>query len=125
MNACSVQERMSPEIFFERLSEISDEYLLDDKECFYEDMKCVYFLKDIYGSELVYEFALNNKKDIYKISFACDETDKAEKFIEYIKDIITAYSPQENADEVVKSLTVNGKPDKGFSYYETKRCLSF
>ena len=103
MNACSVQERMSPEIFFERLSEISDEYLLDDKECFYEDMKCVYFLKDI-----------------YKISFACDETDKAEKFIEYIKDIITAYSPQENADEVVKSLTVNGKPDKGFSYYETK-----
>lgn len=120
MTACSVQEKMSPEIFFERLSGKSDEYLFDDKELFYEDIKCVCFIKDIYGSELVYEFALNDKKDIYKISFACNEADKAEKIIVYIKDIITVYAPQENADEVVRSLTENGKPDKGFSYYETQ-----
>ena len=120
MNACSVQERMNPEIFFERLFGISDEYMTESKEIYYENGKCICFINDIYGSELVYEFSLSDNKDIYKISFACNEADKAEKNIIYVKDIISVYAPQENADEIVESLTENGKPHKGFSYYDTQ-----
>ena len=62
----------------------------------------------------------NESDDIYKISFACSVTDKAESFIKYVRDIVNVFLSNENTEMIIKELTENGKILPSYSYYETQ-----
>lgn len=117
---CSVQEKMNADMFFKRLSSQTADFDYENIEVFYEEKRCVCFIKDKYTSDFVFEFTANDIGDINKISFACNETDKAEDFVKYVKDIISVYSPDENTDEIISALTDNGKIISDYTYYETQ-----
>lgn len=117
---CSVQTEMNPVIFIERLSEKIGGNIFENNEIVYEDNKCICFINDEFNTEYVLEFILDESDNIKKISLACNETDKAGNFINYIKDIIGVYSPDENIEEIIGNLTENGKMKPSFSYYETQ-----
>ena len=111
---------MSPDIFFGRLSKQIDIFDFEHSENFLENSEYVCFVKDDAGTEHVFELALNDAGDINKISLACNKTDKAENFISHIKNVIIIYASDENANEIIDSLTENGKISAGLNYYETQ-----
>lgn len=119
-NSCSVQENMSCKIFFERFAKQTDDFDFKNSEQFLENNNYICFANDKSGDEYVFELLLNESGDINKISLACNKTDKAENFINYIKQIIFVYAPKENADEIVASLTENGKIPNKITYHETQ-----
>lgn len=111
---------MSPEIFFGRLSEQTDVFDFKNSEIFYENSDYVCFVKDKIGTDHVFELSITDEGDINKISLACSNTDKAENFISYIREVINVYSPKENADEIIVSLTESGKIKTELNYYDTQ-----
>ncbi len=119
-NSCSVQENMSPGIFFDRLIEKTDEFDFENSEQFLENSDYICFVNDSIGTEHVFELSLTDNGDINKISLACNKTDKAENFINHIINIIGVYAPKENINEIIGSLTENGKIPLGLTYYETQ-----
>ncbi|MBR3781566.1 MAG: hypothetical protein IKK63_10250 [Clostridia bacterium] len=118
--SCSVQEKMSTEIFTERFSEASEMFDFEDCEKIYGENSNIVIINDKYGTEYVFEFFTDENNNINKISFACTQTDKAENFVVCLREIIDTYSPDENADDVIMSLTENGKIRNKFTYYETQ-----
>lgn len=120
LGGCSVQEKMSPQIFFERLSKKTDFFDLKNKECFFENSDYISFVKDKYSTEYVFDISVTENGDINKIGFSCDKTEKAEDFICCVREIISVYSPDENHNEIIGSLTENGKPKTGLNYYDTQ-----
>ncbi len=118
LNACSVQEKMNSEIFFERLSIINN--CLNITDIINDNEKCIYYVNDDKSVDYIFEFYNDNIGDINKISFACNRKDKAEDFIKYMCDIIFVYSPNENKDEIISELTENGKLKPKYTYYDTK-----
>ena len=120
LSSCTVQDKMSPEIFIDRLSARSEIFNCESAEFLYDDTDCVCFTDDIYGTEYVFNFGISDKGYINKISFACNEKDKAENYILCLKDVIAVYSPDESSENVINELTTNGKMKEGFSYYTTQ-----
>ena len=116
LNACSVQEKMNADIFFERISDSGFEII----DIIYENNKNLYYVKDSESTDYILEFSYNDYGDVNKISFACNKTDKAENFIKYMRDIISAYSPDENKDDIINELTENGKLKHYYTYYDTQ-----
>lgn len=119
-SSCSVQENMSPAIFLNRLSKQTDVFDFENSEQFIDDNKYICFVNDNTGKEHVFELSLTETGDINKISLACIKTDKAENFISYIRQIIFVYAPEENENEIINSITENGKITDKIKYYETQ-----
>ncbi len=117
---CSVQEKMSYQIFFDRMSEHTDAFDFENSECIFEESECVCFVKDNKGIEYLFCLSLNKFSDAEKIGLSCNDTEKAEDFIVYIKNIISVYAPEENQEEIIDSITENGKMKNGIVFYETK-----
>ena len=120
LNGCSVNEKMNSDIFFERLSAIDEDFDYENSYIIRDGSDCLCFIKDKYSDEYILSFSVNESDDIYKISFACSVTDKAENFIKYIRDIINVFSSNENTEMIIKELTENGKILPSYSYYETQ-----
>lgn len=118
--SCSVQEKVDTEIFMERFLKASEMFDSEGCEKIYGENSNIIFINDKYGTEYVFEFFTDENSNINKISFACTQTDKAENFVVCLREIINTYSPDENADDVIASLTENGKIRNKFTYYETK-----
>ena len=117
---CSIQEKMNPDLFFERLSLITDDFDYENADMIYDKNNCICYIKDLNSTEYVFEFCINEFCEINKISFACNNTDKAENYIKYIKDIISVYSPKENSNEIMNEITENGKIKPSYTYYESQ-----
>ena len=118
---CSVQEKMNYHIFFERMSEHTDGFDFQNSECYVEGDECICFIKDKNGTDYLFCLFLNKLGDAEKIGFSCNDTEKAEDFIVYIRNIISVYAPEENRDDIINSLTENGKIKNDIIFYETKR----
>ena len=115
-----MQKTMNPRIFLERLSVRNASLILKNPEIFSDDSSVFCFINDIKGTELLFEFSVDEAGNIKKIGFSCGETEKAEDFIEYIRDVVSVYSPDENSDKIIMSLTENGKLKNGMNYFENQ-----
>lgn len=120
LTACSVQEKVSPDIFIERLSERNENFVFDTENCFVEDKKYVFFAKYDIVIDTVFEITTDEQENAEKISLACVQTDKAESFISCTKKVIETYSPDDNADEIITALFDNTKLDEKNRYFETQ-----
>ena len=117
--ACSVQEKMSPRIFLDRLFD-SGVVLPETAEIFNESGNCVCFASDEQGTEYALEIKTDESGNVKRISAACTMQEAQEKFIRLARSIINAYSPEDSADEVTKALFKSGEINGNCLYYETQ-----
>lgn len=120
LTACSVQEKVSPDIFVERLSEESDAFVFDKDNSFIQNGSYIFFAKYENILEIVLKAETDTQGNVKKISLACTQTDKADKFISCIKSVIETYSPEDDSNEIILSLFKNKQPDDKNRYYETQ-----
>ncbi len=120
LSSCTVQKKMSPWIFIERVEKNDKNIAFDTGNSFYEneDFVCYATYADMSGFcvEILTDESGNSKK----ISLACMQTDKTDKFISFSKSVIETYSPDDSADEVIKSLFGNKKINNVFAYHSTQ-----
>ncbi len=118
--ACSVQEKVSPDIFVERLSAANESFVFETESCFIEENKSVFFAK--YNNEIdtVFEITEDEQGNAEKISLACTQADKVEIFIACVKNVIETYSPDDSSDEILTDLFKKISTDGKNKYYETQ-----
>ncbi len=120
VSACSVQETMNPQIFLERLEKNAANLDFSSSESFYEDNSFVCFIKSTSGTDFMIELDTDISGNVQKISLACTKTDKANEFILCAESIIKTYAPEDNCNEILAGVFLNGKIDNGFMYHETQ-----
>lgn len=120
LSACSLQEKMSPRIFFDRLSKINIQLDMENSEQFIEGNDYVCFVSDFNSTEYVFQISVNDSGDAEKISLACNQTDKSADFVSCAKSVIQAYAPDDSADEVTASLFENGAIRQKYIYHDTQ-----
>lgn len=119
-SACSVQEKMSPEIFFERLSNVNSEMDFENSEQFVQEDKNIVFIKNKNGTDFVFELSVNESGDAEKISLACAQTDKVSDFIHCVEAVIKTYSPSDDTAEILSALFENGQIKQEYAYHDTQ-----
>lgn len=119
LQACSVQEKMSPQIFLDRLSKINTRLDFDTSEQFYEGDEFVCLVSDIDTNSYAFQISVNDRGDCQKISLAAEKTDE-DIFKESVKSIIKVYAPDDDAEKVISSLCANSNNNQKFQYYETQ-----
>ncbi len=118
--ACSVQENVSADIFFNRLSKNCTVLDFEGSEQFLKDNKHCCFVKDANGAEFAFEITVNESGDAQKISLACDITKIPTSLMKCIESVIKTYSPEDDIKEVFAALFENGKIKQGNAYHETQ-----
>lgn len=115
LTSCTVQDAVNIDLFIERLSEKYPVYNAGSDKMFFENNKCVLFTKDENGINYSLELTSDLQGNLYKISLACIETDKADLILNFAKNLVSVYAPTENRNAVISNL----RKDKLFSFYET------
>ena len=108
--SCTVQERVSPLIFIDRLNEISDDFNFISENSYYDDNVFISFLdfKDL--KSIAIKMQLSDDNSIIKISLITINNSRA---FELIKLLIETYSPEEDSNVIFNELT---GIEKGFYY---------
>ncbi len=120
ISSCSAQEKVSPEIFVERLC-AADENAKPDAELFFIDGEVyTYYISYAQTLNLVVEMNTDTQGNVKKINLACSETDKADMFIQCVKSVICVYSPDEDADKILNEIFPAENRDSTFLYCETQ-----
>ena len=73
LTACSLQEKMSTELFFKRLEKYDSSISVNDS--FYDGESFVIYSL-YHNAEIVFEISTDTDKSIKKINLACSDTDK-------------------------------------------------
>ncbi len=110
-SACSIQEKVSPLIFVERLSESSEDLIFDYENSYYDGNNYIIFVKykEIQNLTIVMQYLNNNV--IKKISLSSPNSKNA---YEVIALLISVYSPIEDV-EIINQNSVSNKDD--FLYF--------
>lgn len=108
--SCTVQERVSPLIFIDRLNEISADLNFISENSYYDDNVFISFLdfKDL--KSIAIKMQLSDDNSIIKISLITINNSRA---FELIKLLIETYSPEEDSNVIFNELTGT---EKGFCY---------
>lgn len=108
---------MSPEIFLERLANSNAALTVAFDERYYENDKCICFVRDEGETEYVLSMSVDGNGNVKKVEAASTATDKAAAFVSLAENIVRIYSPDEDAETIVAGLFPNGKiPDKCADY---------
>lgn len=119
LEACSVQEKMSPQIFFERLAKIDSRLCFDASEQFFEGNEYVCFVSDVNSNCFAFQISVNNSGDCEKISVAAEKID-AQSFISCVKSIIQTYAPDDDAENITEKLFSGGKISTEYVYIDSQ-----
>lgn len=119
LQACSVQEIMSPQIFFERLLKINTQLEFNATQQFFEGNEFVCFATDTQKNNFVFQLTVNKSGDCEKISISAEKADE-NSFAECATSVINVYAPEDDAESIVLSLILNSKNNQKFRYYETQ-----
>ncbi len=104
LSSCSVQENMSPEIFFERLNKISPDIIYDNENNFIDKRRYLSYIKNKNSTEFLIEIATDEFNNAKKICLVCTATNKTDEFKIITENIINAYAPEDNASEIIGEL---------------------
>ena len=115
--SCTVQAEVSPELFVSRFAKNYPSYSPETENMFYENGKSVLFVTDSDKTRFALEMTSDERGRVQKISLACADSDKTDAFSAFVRDVISVYAADEDAEAVLKK-TVNGE---SFAYHETLR----
>ena len=119
-SACSVQEKISPMIFIERIINSNDKISADTENSFTENNRYVCFIKYSDKTDMVYQIETDEQGNATKISLTCTQTDKADDFIDCALATVSVYSPDDKTDEVSDALFNGYKLSDECLYFETQ-----
>lgn len=101
LSSCSMQEKMNPEIFIERLIRNSE---ITIKNEFFENEKYVCYFSDKSNCNFIIRIDSDSGRNAKKICLACTETSKTENFKSMTETVIKTFAPNEKIDEILSSL---------------------
>lgn len=119
LQACSVQEKMSPQIFFERLSKVNEQLAFDTSEQFFDGNEYVCFVSDENSNSFVFQISVNDSGNSEKISVTAEKTDEY-VFNECVESIIKVYAPDDDAKKIIAALYSDINNNSKFRYCETQ-----
>lgn len=117
LTACSVQERMSPEIFVERLAANDKKFSVETFFAAADDFLCFGKYDD---ASVVIKISSDKEKNAKKITLSCIQTNKTESFISCAENLISIYSPNDNSSEVINNLFESKDLNDKCVYYDTQ-----
>lgn len=120
LTACSVQEKMSPWIFTERIQETDKSISIDTENSYYENGNFVCYASYKDNVRLVFEISTDEHGNSDKISLACTQTDKTDEFVLCAMNVVEAYAPDDSADEVIKNVFLKRELSGKCVYYDTQ-----
>lgn len=118
LQSCSVQEKMNPQIFFERFLQINKNFVFDTSEQFFDGNEFVCFVDDLNGKSFVFQLSSDDYGDCKKISVCAEKTER-NIFKECVESIIRVYAPEDNPKNIIDSLYSDGNNQK-IRYFETQ-----
>lgn len=113
-SACTVQEKMNPMIFTERITKLMNEEI-SIGESFSKNGRYIIFFSDKSGNNYICELLTDNSENIKKVCLASNNTSKAESFKYLFERIIMIYAPSENSAEIISNLF-----NKKWNYHTTQ-----
>ncbi len=120
LSSCSLQEKVSPEIFIQRLCAEDENIMVDDSLCFNKNNVFTAYFSYADSADFVLETDVDGLGNAKKINLACAQTDKVVLFKKCVESVISVYSPDENTDEIIDSLFPEKESYGKFTYYETR-----
>lgn len=118
LTACSVQEKVNPQIFIERVQNCDENITVEN--VFFEDDVFICFADYAQKANLVFEMATDEHENVKKINLACTQTDKAEEFIYCAESVVKTYAPEDDSAKVIKDLFSSKELSGKCIYYETQ-----
>ena len=104
LSGCSVQERVSPLILIDRLTEQSSEIIFDPQYSYFEGNSFIGFINYKNINNVVIKIHTADGNSVKKISVYSSADNKV---FELIKLLIDIYSPKEDCENILKELTDN------------------
>lgn len=120
LTSCSVQEKMSPWIFTERIQKTDKNISIDTDNSYFENGDYVFYASYADDVKFIFEISTDEHGNSDKISLACTQTDKTDEFVLCAMRTIEAYAPDDSADEVMQNLFSNKEPNDKCIYYDTQ-----
>lgn len=117
LTACSVQENMSPELFFDRLQKFDSNISINNS--FYDNENFICYML-YHNADIIFEIQTDNEKNSIKINLACTDTDKINEFTDCAESVIKIYAPDDDINTVSKNLFDNKNINNNFTYYDTQ-----
>ncbi len=118
--SCSLQAEVTPEIFVERLSKFDKNMMFDEFVSFSHENLHTYFFSYSDSVFPVLEIRTDERGNAEKISISCTQTDKLDLFLKCVEVIVSVYSPDETASQIIDALYSEKNENEEFSYYETQ-----
>lgn len=115
LSGCTVQEKVSAEIFLERLTSGDKNIIIEDAFRTEEDF--VAFIS-YGGADFVMKLTDDDCLNVESISLTCSDGGKTEMFRKLVKNIITTYC-DDSADEIINGLFVNNE-NGDFRFFSTQ-----
>lgn len=115
--ACSVQENMSSELFFERFQKYDNNISINSS--FYQEESYVCFSL-YHNAEIIFEIKTDSNNNAVKINLACSETDKINEFTDCAESVIRIYSPNDTSQDIIENLFYPEKVNNEFRYFNTQ-----
>lgn len=107
LSACTVQEKVSPELYISRLTENADGFSVLSENIFYENKECYCFIKGDDGSGYALQIEADTGKNIKKICLAGMKTDKTDDFKMIAETLVKTYAPDEAIEDIKAALFKN------------------
>ena len=120
LSSCTVQEKMSPWIFIERVNKNDNNIIFDVNDSFYSNESFVCYASYNGKKGFCVEIPVDENGNSEKISLACADSDKTDEFVLFSKCIINTYSPDDSVDDVLNHLFENIEINNEFIHYETQ-----
>lgn len=120
LGACSVQEKVSPMIFMERIIKSDSNINADIDNAFYEKNNYICYAKYADKTDVVFETEADEHGNATKISLACIQTDKVDDFVNCSVNIVKTYAPDDSAQDVINNLFADRKFSDKCLYHETQ-----
>lgn len=117
LSACSVQENMSPELFFGRFEKYDNNISVNSS--FYENDSFVCYTL-YHNADIVFDIKTDNDKNSVKINLACTDTDKIKEFTDCAESVIRIYAPDDNVRDIIDNLFNPLKVNNEFRYFSTQ-----
>ena len=113
LSSCSVQERISPEIFKSRTEKNYPEFVFENEGYYLNDYFYIFAVYN--GSDIVFKIAVDENNTANKISISFEMNDNIKEISDIIKPVIEIFSPNEDCKKIADEL-INKEGEFRYSY---------
>lgn len=111
LSACSVQEKVSPEIFKSRIEKNYPEFVFENDGYYLND--CFYVFACYNNNDIAFKIGISENYIANKISLSFEKNESLKEISEIIRPVIEVFSPNEDGEIIIDELI---NTEEGFYY---------